>query len=115
MFQDVSLVASYILFFLLGFFCSGNVVAYALAHDLCPPKLVGVAVGFVSTFLYGVGALFDPLIGWLLSKHAVHGAAHDALSYTRDDFQLCAVRPRCLPGSHIDYIATDTRNAVSFS
>lgn len=85
---DVSLVASYILFFLLGFFCSGNVVAYALAHDLCPPKLVGVAVGFVSTFLYGVGALFDPLIGWLLSKHAVHGAAHDATSYTRDDFSF---------------------------
>ena len=75
-----------VLFFLLGFFCSANVISYALAHDLCPPRVIGVAAGFVSTFLYGVGALLDPVIGWMMDQHAGHGSKHSGLHYTREDF-----------------------------
>ncbi|MDG2206680.1 MAG: hypothetical protein P8K78_02130 [Pirellulales bacterium] len=74
------------LFLLLGFFCSANVVFYALAHDLCSPKAIGVAAGFVNTFLYGVGALLDPVIGWLMDRHTSQGGGQGELDYTRDDF-----------------------------
>ena len=80
------LFVSYLLFLLLGFFCSANVVSYAVAHDLCPPRAIGVAVGFVSTFLYGVGALLDPVIGWLMDRHTTHGVSQGGLDYTRSDF-----------------------------
>tara|TARA_Y100001933_G_scaffold245805_2_gene276972 strand:+ start:1516 stop:2826 length:1311 start_codon:yes stop_codon:yes gene_type:complete len=82
----ISFLFTCILFLLLGFFCSANVVSYALAHDLCPPKVIGVAVGFVSTFLYGVGALLDPVIGWMMDQHAGHKSVGGGLDYTRDDF-----------------------------
>lgn len=56
----------FILFFLLGISASGNLVAYAYAHDLRPQGSAGIAEGFVNTWLIGGSAIFQPIIGLIL-------------------------------------------------
>ncbi len=58
--------ALYTTFLLLGFFCSGNVVAYAYGLDIRPAGSAGVSLVFVNTCLIGGSALSQPIIGWLL-------------------------------------------------
>lgn len=67
---NIPLWGSYVLMFFLGFFCSGNVVAYGLAHDIRPEGSAGVSLGFVNMCLIGGSSLFQPFIGWLLVFHA---------------------------------------------
>ncbi|WP_421903105.1 MFS transporter [Maridesulfovibrio sp.] len=59
------------LMLLLGFCCSGNVVAYAFGNDISPKGADGISLGFVNTFLIGGSAIAQPLIGWLLE----HGSS----------------------------------------
>ncbi len=56
----------YGLMLMLGFFCSGNVVAYAYGNDISPKGANGISLGFVNTFLIGGSALAQPIIGWML-------------------------------------------------
>lgn len=56
----------FVLFFLLGVSASGNLVAYAYAHDLRPQGSAGIAEGFVNTWLIGGSAIFQPIIGVVL-------------------------------------------------
>lgn len=60
--------ALYATFLCLGFFCSGNVVAYAYGLDIRPAGSAGVSLGFVNTCLIGGSALSQPIIGWLLQR-----------------------------------------------
>ena len=62
--------AAYGLLFLLGFFCCGNVLAYANNAKLGSQDAEGTSLGFTNTWLIGGSALFQPLIGWLLEKSA---------------------------------------------
>jgi len=56
----------FVLFFLLGVSASGNLVAYAYAHDLRPQGSAGTAEGFVNMWLIGGSALFQPVIGFII-------------------------------------------------
>ncbi|MCF6250139.1 MAG: MFS transporter [Methylococcaceae bacterium] len=67
---DLPLWAAYGLLFLLGFFCCGNVLAYANNAKLGSQDAEGTSLGFSNTWLIGGSALFQPLIGWLLEKSA---------------------------------------------
>ena len=60
---------------LLGFFCSANILSYAVAHDLSPPARAGLALGFLNTCYYGGSALSQPLVGWLLDWRCPAGLA----------------------------------------
>jgi sugar phosphate permease len=60
---------------LLGFFCSANILSYAVAHDLSPPARAGLALGFLNTCYYGGSALSQPLVGWLLDRRCPAGLA----------------------------------------
>ncbi len=62
----------FVLMFMLGFSCAGNIVAYAYGNDLSPKGADGISLGFVNTFLIGGSAVAQPLIGWLL-EHSAHG------------------------------------------
>ena len=68
LYVSLPIVLLYALFLLLGFFCSGNVVAYAYGMDVRPPGSAGVSLGFVNTCLIGGSAISQPVIGWLLEK-----------------------------------------------
>ncbi len=76
-----------ILLFTMGFFCCGNVVAYALGDDLSPRGGEGIGLGFVNTCLIGGGAGFGPLIGLLLDwQHPVSKTGHTL--YTMSELQI---------------------------
>ncbi|HJO94158.1 MAG TPA: MFS transporter [Victivallales bacterium] len=82
----INLIFAYILLFLLGFFCSGNVIAFTLAHDIKPPGSAGISLGFINLFLIGGSALFQPLIGFLLGCNSV-GKIVDITNYNLSDFR----------------------------
>lgn len=62
----------YMLFFLLGFFCCGNVIAYAYAMDIRPDGSAGVSLGFVNTALIAGSALSQAAIGILIKHTHMH-------------------------------------------
>jgi len=69
-----------------GFAASSMVVGVALSREANPPQVSGTALGFVNTFVVGSGALFQPLIGFLLDLQwdgrMVDGArVYDAAAY----------------------------------
>jgi MFS family permease len=51
---------------LVGFFGSGQIVCFALVRENHPAALSGTAIGFVNAMITGAGALFQPLVGFLL-------------------------------------------------
>ena len=78
---ELPLWTAYGLLLSLGFFCCGNVLAYANNAKVGPQDAEGTSLGFTNTWLIGGSALFQPLIGWLLEK----SAGTQALS--SEDFQ----------------------------
>lgn len=55
-----------LLCFLTGFGGSAQIVNFAGARESNPPHLSGTSLGVVNGLVTGAGALFQPLIGWLL-------------------------------------------------
>ncbi len=76
-----------ILFFMLGFFTSGQVISYALITESNEPWLTATATGIASTLIMAGGTL-QPLFGWLLEwrwdKQMVNGVPQ----FSWSDFQL---------------------------
>ena len=72
-FSVINLIVVKILFFLLGFFASGNVLAYAYGHDIRPAGSAGISLGFVNMWLIGGSALSQPLVGWLIDEFKSYG------------------------------------------
>jgi len=52
--------------FLVGFFGSSQIVCFALAKENQPAHRSGTAIGFLNAMVTGAGALFQPLVGFLL-------------------------------------------------
>ena len=72
----------------LGFFCSANIVSYAVSHDISAPGHAGLALGFLNTCFYGGGAVSQPLVGWLLDRRsAAHGTV-EISSLSAGDFRF---------------------------
>jgi len=90
---------------------SAQIVSFALAREHNPPHLSGTAIGVLNALVTGAGAVFQPLVGWLLDfgwdgtlldgarVYAV-GAYHSALSVLVGACIigiLCAVAVREVP------------------
>lgn len=56
----------YVLCFCLGLAASGMLLCFSLVKDLSHPSNVGTAMGFNNMFTVAGGALFQPLVGFLL-------------------------------------------------
>ena len=52
--------------FLCGFGGSSQIVGFAAVRELNPPAAAGAAIGIVNGAVTGGGALYQPLLGWLL-------------------------------------------------
>lgn len=52
--------------FLCGFGGSSQIVGFAAAREHNPVHLSGTAIGFVNGMVTGAGALYQPLLGWML-------------------------------------------------
>ncbi len=55
-----------VLCFGIGFGGSAQIVCFALVREHNPPQYSGTAIGMVNALVTGAGALFQPMIGWLL-------------------------------------------------
>lgn len=55
-----------LILFIYGFFNSGIVVSYALASEISPRRLTGVALGITNMASVIIGALMIPIVGFLL-------------------------------------------------
>ncbi|MBM3535361.1 MAG: MFS transporter [Alphaproteobacteria bacterium] len=64
--RDLSFATIGVLFFINGFTSCAMILAFALVREHNPPGTTGAAYGLVNTFVVGSGAIFQPLVGWLL-------------------------------------------------
>jgi nitrate/nitrite transporter NarK len=58
-----------LLFFLLGFFTSAQVLSYPIIVENNPTQASSTATGLASVIIMGIGALSQPLFGWLMKMH----------------------------------------------
>jgi len=84
------------LLFLYGFFNSGIVPSYALASEINPRELTGIALGITNMASVIIGAIFIPLIGWIID-HLWDGAMlNGAPIYSPENFKLAfLLLPTC--------------------
>ena len=62
----LSLEAARVLLFINGVFSGSMVLCFAAGREHNRPETAGATLGFVNTFVMAAGAIFQPLIGWLL-------------------------------------------------
>jgi MFS family permease len=63
---DLPAAAVAMLCFLTGFFGSAQIVCFAIVKENHPARLSATGIGFVNAMVTGAGALFQPLMGFLL-------------------------------------------------
>lgn len=73
---DLPLLARQCLLFLLGVVSGGFVLSFATGREYAPSWASGAALGVVNTASMSSGAIFQPLIGWLLDLNW-QGAVQD--------------------------------------
>jgi len=86
--------------FLCGFGGSSQITGFAAAREINPPAVSATAIGLVNGLVTGAGALFQPLLGWLLDLNwkgeMIAGArVYDASAYR---IALTAVVIGCVIG-----------------
>jgi MFS family permease len=58
------------------------VIAFTATKELFPVEIAGTAIGLVNIFPFAGGAVFQPLLGYILEKHGrIEGA------FTLDGYQ----------------------------
>jgi sugar phosphate permease len=66
----------------LGIFSSAVVViGFTAAKELFPVRMAGTATGLVNLFPFAGGAIFQPILGWVLEKHGRVGDSFTLAGY----------------------------------
>lgn len=73
---------------LCGFGGSSQIVGFAAARESNDPALSGTAIGFVNAVVTGAGALYQPLLGWLLDLAWTGSTAGGARIYEPAAYRL---------------------------
>lgn len=73
--------------FLAGMGGSAQIVCFATVREVNRPALSGTAIGVVNAFVTGTGAVYQPLIGWLLDRSWSGTLAGGARIYTAADYR----------------------------
>ncbi len=63
---DIPIIGAYILLFIAGVSFGAVVISFATAREHNTPSSSGSVLGLVNMFVMASGAIFQPLIGWLL-------------------------------------------------
>lgn len=84
---DLSLASARILCFINGLFSGSMVLSFAAAREHNRPETAGATLGFVNTFVMAAGAIFQPLIGWLLDLNWDGAMAAGVRVYSVSTFQ----------------------------
>jgi MFS family permease len=75
-----------VLFFLIGFVSSSQVLSYPTIAELNPSALTGTAVSVASVIIMGSGGIFDPLFGKILEWNWDRTQLHGQPIYSIADF-----------------------------
>ncbi len=75
-----------VLLFFYGVSNTGVALAYAVAGELHPPKFAGISIAFTNMMSIMVGALFQPLMGWILDKQWTGAISHGLRIYSRQEY-----------------------------
>ena len=67
---------------LCGFGGASQILGFAAVRELNPPAAAGAAIGVVNALVTGAGALYQPLLGWLLDLAWTGEVADGARVYT---------------------------------
>ena len=77
-----------ILFLLLGFISSAQIISYPLIAESNPNALAGTATGWAAVLIMGGGAFGQPLFGWLLDYHWDGTKVHGVPFYSSSDYHF---------------------------
>lgn len=83
---NLSLTSLMIVFFLIGFVTSSQVLTYPAIAELNPIALTGTAVSVASMTIMSSGMIFDPLFGWLLERNWDKTVVNNEHIYSLHDF-----------------------------
>jgi MFS family permease len=83
---NLSLTSLMIIFFLIGFVTSSQVLSYPTIAELNPIALTGTAVSIASIIIMSSGMIFDPLFGWLLERGWDNTIINNEHIYSVHDF-----------------------------
>ena len=56
-----------LLFFLLGFVCTSQIISYTVVNEANPTANVSTAMSLVSVVVYGLGGIGNPIFGGVVS------------------------------------------------
>lgn len=83
--------------FVFGMVNTGVIVAYAVASEINPHRVAGTSLAVANMLSIMVGALFQPLVGWLIDLHAAPPCKDQLTVYTAADYRFAMlVFPACL-------------------
>ena len=74
--------------FLIGFAGASMITSFALVRERVRPGLTGTAIGFLNAMVTGAGALFQPLIGFILDMLWQGQTTAGARVYTVLDYRI---------------------------
>lgn len=85
------------LLFLYGISNTGVATAYAVSAEINPRRVTGTSMAFANMASVLIGTIFQPIIGWLLDKHAGINEHIANPVYTASDFRFALILlPVCM-------------------
>lgn len=84
----LDLLGLMVLFLLLGFVTSTQVISYPTIAEINPLILTATCVSVISFTTIGGGAVFEPVFGWLLDLHWNGTLLNGVPAYSPQDFQF---------------------------
>jgi sugar phosphate permease len=98
---DISLDLTYVLLFIAGFMCGGQILYFAAAKEITPPQYSGTTIGFTNALVMSSGIIFQPLLGIILDQVWDGNINSEGMPiYTLHDYQQALTTvPLCLLGA----------------
>jgi MFS family permease len=83
---DLKLSTLYLLFFIIGFSCGAHPLCFALGKESNPIQISGTAVATTNMLIMAGGAIFQPLVGFLLDMHTSNPIIDGLRTYAASDY-----------------------------
>lgn len=98
---DISLNLTYVLLFIAGFVCGGQILYFAAAKEITPFQYSGTTIGFTNALVMSSGIIFQPLLGIILDEVWDGNINSEGMPiYTLHDYQQALTTvPLCLLGA----------------
>ena len=92
----IPLLWARVLLFVFGMGVAGQILSFAVVKDINQSQVAGTAIGVNNMAVVIGGAVFQPLVGWLIHQH-FHGSVVNGLpQYTAEDYRYgLSVVPVC--------------------